>query len=32
MRADPRQTGGDRIAVHSRQRHTTSVDKPNGKT
>src|SRR3954465_4735124 len=32
MRADQRQTGGDRIGVHSSQRHTTSVDKPNGKT
>ncbi|BBZ08291.1 hypothetical protein MDOR_24600 [Mycolicibacterium doricum] len=32
MRADQRQTGGDRIGVHSRQRHTTSVNKPNGKT
>ena len=31
MRADQRQTGGDQIGVHSRQRHTTSVDKPNEK-
>ena len=32
MRADQRQTGGDRIGVHSRRRHTTTVDKPNRKT
>ena len=32
MPADQRQTDGNRIEVHSRQRHTTSVDKPNEKT